>query len=143
VKSLLSRGSTGNGDVIRRFYEARAAHDEAAIRSVLSEDVVWHESGDFDYSGTHSGREAVLALLNRLASITGGTFRLEARDLVESRQHAAAVVHWYAERSGHRIDGQEIAVYRIEGGRITTAWFFPDVSDQDLHSQVFSFDEEV
>jgi ketosteroid isomerase-like protein len=140
---VASSGFVGNGDIVRKFYEARAAHDEAAIRSLLSEDVVWHESGDFDYSGTHSGREAVLTLLNRLALITGGTFQLEAHDVVETRQHAAAVVQWSAERSGHRIDGQEIAVYRIQGSRITRAWFFPDVSHQDLHARVFSFDEEI
>ena len=44
-----------NAALVRRLYEARDRNDEDAIRSVLSENVLWHEP---DAGGEHTGPAA-------------------------------------------------------------------------------------
>jgi ketosteroid isomerase-like protein len=52
--------------------------------------------------------------------------RLEALDFVATVEHVATKVRWSAERSGTRVQGYDLALYRIANGRIASAWFFPD-----------------
>jgi uncharacterized protein len=129
---------TGNAEIVRRLYAARAGGDFDEVARLLADDIVWHEPGEFDYSGDHSGKAAVLALLRGLAEATGGTFRLEPGDVLTTRQYAVTVVHWSAERNGKSAEGDEVAVYRVREGTVAEAWFFPEVTDAAEHGAVFA-----
>jgi ketosteroid isomerase-like protein len=125
--------------LVRNFYAARAHRDWPGVRALLAEDVVWHELGpEQDYSGDHHGRDTVGALLEDLLAQTGGTFSLEPTGVVATAEHAAASVRWSAERDGTRVDGYDLAVYRIAEGAIAEAWFFPDGFDPQALTTVFS-----
>lgn len=126
--------------VVRSFYAARAAGDDAALRDLLAEDIAWHEPGNEDYSGDTHGREQIMALLAKLTEATGGTFRLEPTAVIESKEHAAAVIEWSAERAGVQATGREIGVFRIEDGRIAEAWFHPEFDNPEAASTVFALD---
>ena len=126
--------------LIREFYAARERRDWVAVRGLLANDVVWREAGEEDYSGEHHGRDEVTALLRRLVEVTEGSFRLEALDFVATAEHVATNVRWSAERSGTRVEGYDLAVYRIANGRIASAWFFPDGFDPDALGEVFAFE---
>jgi uncharacterized protein len=127
-----------NASIVRGLYAARAAGDWPAVARLLAEDVVWHEPGQFDYSGDHAGREAVLSLLARLAEATGGSFALHPREILTTPEYAATAVRWSAEREGTRAEGNEIAVYRLRRGQIAEAWFFPEISAAAEHAAVFT-----
>jgi ketosteroid isomerase-like protein len=126
--------------IVRDFYAARGRRDWNAVRGLLAPEVVWRESdGNLDYSGEHCGRETVAALLEKFNEITGGTFSLEPRQLISTAEHVAANVRWHAERSGKRVEGNDLAVYRITNGQIAGAWFFADGFDPEALGEVFSF----
>jgi uncharacterized protein len=127
-----------HAEVVRRLYAARAGDDFDEVARLLADDIVWHEPGEFDYSGDHSGKAAVLALLRRLAAATGGTFTLEPGELLTTREYAVTVVHWSAERDGRRAEGDEVAVYRLRAGQVVEAWFFPEITDAAEHDAVFA-----
>ena len=125
--------------LVRDFYAARARRDWPRVRALLAADVVWHELGpEQDYSGGRTGREQVASLLEELVEQTGGTFELEPIGIVVTSEHAAASVRWSAERGDARVDGYDLAVYRIAGGEIAEAWFFPDGFDDAALTAVFS-----
>jgi ketosteroid isomerase-like protein len=125
--------------LVREFYAARAARDWRTVRALLVDDVVWHELGpEQDYSGDHRGRDAVARLLEDLVTQTGGTFSLEALDAAVTAEHVAMSVRWHAERGRERVEGYDLAVYRIAGDAIAEAWFFPDGFDEDALTAVFS-----
>jgi ketosteroid isomerase-like protein len=126
--------------VIRDLYDARARRDWNAVRALLGDEVVWHEPGDEDYSGDHRGREAVVGLLEKLVAVTGGTFELVPEAFVNSVEHSAVLVRWWAERDGRRSEGREIAVYRLRDDQIVEAWFHPDGYDPEALSAVFAYD---
>ncbi|HEX2111527.1 MAG TPA: nuclear transport factor 2 family protein [Gaiellaceae bacterium] len=129
---------TANADVVRRRYAARAAGDFDGVARLLADDVAWHEPGQFDYSGHHSGKDAALALLRRLAAATGDTFTLAPGEVVTTREYAVTIVRWSAERDGKRAEGDEVAVYRLHGGQVSEAWCFPEISDAAEHDAVFT-----
>ena len=130
--------------IVRDFYAARGRRDWDAVRDLLAEDVVWHESdGNEDYAGDHHGRETVAELLAKLVEVTGGTFALEPREIIATAEHVAATVRWRADRSGIHVEGNDLAVYRIADERIAEAWFCADGYDPQALSEVFSFTESV
>jgi len=124
---------------VRQLYDDRRRRDWPAVRAALADGIVWHEPGDEDYSGDHRGAEAVLALLQRLVAVTGGTFTLEPADALVTDQHVAVRIEWSADRAGLTATGQELAVYRVTDGRIAEAWFFPDGYDPAALTAVFRF----
>ena len=69
------------------------------------------------------GPEAVIGMIAEARRITGGTLRLVAREVVANGEHAVALVGWAAERGGAKIEGKEVAVYRVRGGKVVEANF--------------------
>ena len=46
--------------------------------------------------------------------------------------HVAASVTWSAVKGGHRIEGQELAVFEVREERIVAVWFHPgDIADDE------------
>jgi ketosteroid isomerase-like protein len=125
---------------IRDLYHARARRDWNAVSSFFADQIGWHEPGEEDHSGDHLGREAVVALLQRLVAVTGGTFQLKPEAFLNSIDHSAVLVRWSAERDGRRSEGNEIAVYRFENEKIAQVWFYVDGYDPDTFTAVFAFD---
>jgi uncharacterized protein len=128
-----------NEKTVRALYDARARRDWAEVRTLLNDDVVWHEPGEEDYSGDHVGGDSVTAYVEKLVEITEGTFQLEPREFLVTRDHVAARIEWWATRGGTRSEGNEIAVYRLSNGRVAEAWFYVDGHDPGAVSEVFSF----
>ena len=64
-----------NERVIRAVYEARAQRDWERVGSLFADGIAYHEPGEEDHSGTFRGRDEVVALLQKLVSVTEGTFR--------------------------------------------------------------------
>jgi ketosteroid isomerase-like protein len=129
-----------NERLIRDFYAVRA-RDWDAVRDMLTADVTWHEPLEEDFSGDHRGVETVTALLQKLVAVTSGSFTLEPTDFIVTAEHVATHVRWSAERDGRRVQGNDLAVFRIADGKIAAAWFFPDGFDPAAMTEVFSFGE--
>jgi uncharacterized protein len=125
---------------IRELYDARARRDWEAVRSLLADEVGWHEPGEEDHSGYFRGRDDVVALPEKLVAVTEGTFQLEPEAFLNLDEHSAVLVRWWAERQGKRSNGHEIAVYRLRDGKIAQAWFYNEPSDAGAFSAVFAFD---
>jgi hypothetical protein len=125
---------------IRELYAARARRDWDAVRALFADEIGWHEPGEEDYSGDYRGREEVVALLEKLVAVTEDTFQLEPKAFLNSVEHSAVLVRWWAERQGTRSEGNEIAVYRFDDGKIAQVWFYVDGHDPEAFSRVFGFD---
>ncbi len=115
------------GALVRRFYAARAGADRPeALHRFLAPDVDWAEPEVGAHMGRLRGAEAVLGMIGRARAATGGTFRLEVVETVETRSHCAAVIAWSAERDGRAVEGRELAVFGVSGNRIVSARFHPE-----------------
>jgi ketosteroid isomerase-like protein len=121
-----------DASVVRRLYEARAAHDLEATAQLIGQDVVWHEP--YDYLGTLHGRAAVMGAISQSMTETEGTFSLHVTDLLASDDHVVALVDFSAQRHGGRMSGREIGVFKVAGGQITEVWFYT-AEDPDAVSE--------
>ncbi len=111
------------------------------MRALLADEIVWHEPGEEEYSGDYRGRDEVVGLLEKLVEVTEGTFQLVPEAFLNSVEHSAVLVRWWAERRGRRSEGNEIAVYRFRDGVIVEAWFHPDGYEQEALSAVFGYEQ--
>lgn len=121
-----------NARLVRGLYEARARDDFDAIRSILADEVVWHEPDlGTEHTGDLHGADAVLEMIREAGSLTDGTFALTPREIAANGEHAVAMIDWSATREGKRLEGKEVAVYRIRGGRIVEVSFHQDDQSKD------------
>ena len=91
---------------------------------MLAEDIVWHEPDlDNPHTGDRHGPDAVIGMIREAQRLTNGTFQLVSREGVAHGEHAVALVDWSAERENEKLEGKEVAVYRVRDGKITEASF--------------------
>lgn len=77
------------------------------------------------------GPDAVLAMISRATELAVGTFRLHPREVVANGEHAVELVEWSATQGASKLEGREVAVYRIREGGIVEASFHQDDPDLD------------
>ena len=121
-----------NVRLIRELYEARARNDVGAIRSILDEDAIWREpESEAEHTGDLRGPDAALAMIEEARRRTGGTFSLVPRQIVANGEHAVVMIDCSASRGGKRLEGKEVAVYRVQDGRVVEASFHQDNPEAD------------
>ena len=85
------------------------------------------------HGGDLRGRDAVLRdVFDAAGELTGGTTRLWLEHVLATGRHVAALVGWSSTFRGRSINGRELAVFHVEGGRIVEAWFHPEDPEAEL-----------
>jgi ketosteroid isomerase-like protein len=116
--------SDENKELIGRWFAAQASGDVAAIRAVLSDDVVWHVPGRNLLSRDYHGPDEVVGFLTRVRDLSGGTARPQPVETLVGDGYVVTLVRMFAEREGRKLDGAFQAwAYRIAAGRIAEFWF--------------------
>lgn len=114
-----------NAARLRALFAAFRTADLATILDVVAEDAVWHFPGrQGQLAGAHRGREAILAFLLRVQSLTGGTFHLELIDVVANDQRAVALFRGHGEREGRTLDNPTCLHVHLRDGRAVELWEF-------------------
>ena len=116
-----------NEELVRRFYDARARGDREEIGRILAADVRWHEpAGAYgNLSNDLVGLDAVFAELFDVMERDYSS-GMTVHDVLANDEHAVALVSWWAERGGDRIDGREVGVYHVRDGAVDEVWFLAD-----------------
>lgn len=111
--------SGGNAAIVRRGYEAFNTGDIATLTKLFDENASWHTPGRSSIAGNRRGRDAVFAQFGRYGGETGGTFRANLLNVLESEDgRVVGVHHNSAERSGERLDVLCCIVFELKDGRI-------------------------
>ena len=126
-----------NVTLIRKFYDARAGDDRETIREILAQDVSWHDPYPPPHGGDLVGAAAVLRdIFDKAGELTGGTTRLRLHGVIADDELAVALVYWPSNYRGRSMEGKEVAVYRIRGGKVVEAWFYP--ADKSASDEFFA-----
>ena len=120
-------------DIIRRGYEAFARRDISAVMSVFDESIVFHVPGRSAQSGMFSGKAEVGSYFSKVHQLSGGTHRVEVKDLLANQERVAALVRATAQRNGRMFDMDVVHLWRLQNGKATELWILP--TDQ------YGFDE--
>jgi uncharacterized protein len=118
--------------VARRYVEATAAEDFAAVDALFAEDIVWHQPGNNQLSGTHRGKAAVNEVMGRTMAVSEGTFDLAVTGapMIDGAMFAVPV-HFSAKRQGAELSMNGVDVLRVDGDKIVEVWLFSDVQDDE------------
>jgi YbgC/YbaW family acyl-CoA thioester hydrolase len=119
VAALLARLHQAQGELY-------AGGDDAAVREVLTSDVVWHVPGDNAIAGDYHGIDQVLAYFRHRRDLAESTFTMTPRELlVGLGDHVAALTDGTAIIDGRRHTWSTMGLYRITEGRIAECWLLP------------------
>jgi len=115
-----------NATLVNHLYDAFDEKDGERLKKLIAEDAVWYVPGSTPISGEHRGHAAIFAYFERLAELSGGTFRAELVDILASDMHAVALASATAKRGDRTFEGSYLLLMRIENGRIVEARLFND-----------------
>lgn len=119
--------------LLRNAYDAFAEGDFAALDAAFAEDVLRHEPGHSQISGSYDGRPAVHDFFRRVFEITGGTLRADPQVVFTDDTHGMVLVHLSGARGGRTYEVMSAQIVRFAGSRVTEAWNAhtdPDTMDE-------------
>ena len=106
--------------LVRRGYEAFSSGDMETLRSLMTSDATHHSPGSSQMSGHFKGADNILAHFGQLMELTGGTFRVELKDVyADGRGHAMSVHKWHGDRGDRGIEMDGGLFFTIVGGKMT------------------------
>ena len=69
-----------NIDIAKTYIKAVQTGDQATLGSLISPEVIWHQPGNNQFSGTHRGMAAVGPMLGKMMEVSKGTFAITRAD---------------------------------------------------------------
>jgi ketosteroid isomerase-like protein len=115
----------GNAEVVRAMFAAYASGDDATLRLVLADEVLYRLPGRSPMAGLYRGREEVLALWDRQKAYLGGrVYRVEPLGLVADDQHVVLLGSGEADGPAGKLLWRAANVYRVLAGQVVECRVF-------------------
>ena len=111
-----------NEALVRRGYEAFATGDMATLNELFADDIVWHVPGRSQLAGDFRGKEEVFGNFQKVAELTGGTFKLDIHAILADDEHAVVLTRAMGEREGKTLDDRSVHVLHLSDGKVTEFW---------------------
>ena len=107
-----------NATRAREGFERFGKGDLPALLDLFADDATWNVPGTMALSGTHKGRDAIVAFLRGTAELTAGTYRVELLWTVADDDHLVALYRARGERpDGRTLDVEQALLVELERGR--------------------------
>lgn len=114
-----------NIDIAKSYIKAVQTGDQAALGTLISPLVVWHQPGNNQFSGTKNGIAEFGAMFGAMMAASDGTFAItEAHRYLDNGDLVAIEIEFAGQRDGAALNQPGIDLLRIEGGKIVEVWLF-------------------
>ena len=121
-----------NIDIAKSYIKAAQTGDQALLASLISPEVVWHQPGNNQFSGTHKGLPAVGAMLGKMMDVSGGTFTISrAAHFMANGDWVAVQLEFAGERDGVKLAQPGVDLIRIESGKIVEVRLFSSNPEEE------------
>jgi ketosteroid isomerase-like protein len=114
---------------VKRYAEAWAANDLAAIIDCYHDEVVFHYFGRSPLAGTHRGKPACLAVLKQVREKTNRSL-VSIVDAMAGERFGVILATERFEREGRTVTLDRLLRYRVYDGKLAECWVYDD--DQRL-----------
>ncbi len=119
-------------DIAKSYIRAAQAGDQALLASLISPDVVWHQPGNNQFSGTHKGIAAVGAMLGKMMEVSDGTFAITRADhFMLNGDWVAIQLDFAGKRGDIDLAQPGVDLIRIDGGKIVEVRLFSSDQEQE------------
>ena len=122
-----------NIDIAKAYIKAVQTGDQATLGSLIAADVVWHQPGNNQFSGTHRGMAQVGPMLGRMMEVSNGTFAItRAEHYMANGDWVAITLEFAGEAKGVKLNQPGVDLIRIDGGKVVEVRLFSsDPSQED------------
>lgn len=121
-----------NIDIAKTYIQAVQTGDQATLGSIISPEVVWHQPGNNQFSGTHRGMAAVGPMLGKMMEASRGTFTISRADhYMANGDWVAITLEFTGEANGIKLKQPGVDLLRIEGGKIVEVRLFSSDQNQE------------
>ncbi len=119
--------------IAKSYIKAVQTGDQATLGSIISPDVVWHQPGNNQFSGTHKGMGNVGPMLGKMMELSKGTFTISKADhFMGNGDWVAITLEFAGEANGIKLQQPGVDLIRIEGGKIAEVRLFSsNQTDED------------
>ena len=115
--------------VVRRYADAWAANDFAAVVAAYHDEIVFHYFGRNPLAGVHRGKAACLAVLKQIRDKTNRKL-LEILDVQAGQRFGLVIARERFERNGKSVDIERLLKYTVRDGKLAECWVYDE--DQRL-----------
>ena len=136
VAALHALWARANEGVIRKFYELFGKQELDRAAALFTEAAEFHMPGSNAISGTHRGRDAILAFWRRQLELSHGSFKTRMVSMKPKGDHIAVTLDVSSEVEGEQTAWRRTVDYRIGGGLIAEATVAE--SDQAVADRLFA-----
>ena len=121
-----------NIDIAKSYIKAVQTNDQATLGALLSPQVVWHQPGKNQFSGTKNGIAEFGAMMGGMMEKSGGTFAItHAHRYLANGDLVAIEIEFSGQREGAEVDQPGIDLLRIVNGKIVEVWLFSSNPEQE------------
>lgn len=113
-----------NVETVERAYAAFAAGDIAAVMDTWTDDIVWHQSGANPLAADYVGKESVARFLAGIVEASGGTFKVELRNVLADDTNGYSLQKGTATIDGEDLESWAVLGYRFVDGKTAAIWTF-------------------
>ena len=119
-------------DIAKTYIKAVQTNDQDTLGSIISPDVIWHQPGNNQVSGTHRGMAAVGPMLGKMMEVSKGTFAITRADhYMANGDWVAITIEFAGEANGLKMKQAGVDLIRIEGGKIVEVKLFSSDQTQE------------
>ena len=121
-----------NIDIAQSYIKAVQTGDQAALGGLLSPQVIWHQPGNNQFSGTRNGIAEFGAMMGAMTTKSGGSFAItHAHRYLANGNLVAIEIEFAGQREGAKVDQPGIDLLRIADGKIVEVWLFSSDPEQE------------
>ena len=121
-----------NIDIAKTYIKAVQTGDQTALGNLISPQVVWHQPGNNQFSGTKNGIAEFGAMFGAMMQVSGGSFAItRAHRYLANSDLVAIEIEFAAHREGAKLDQPGIDLLRIVDGKIVEVWLFSSDPEQE------------
>ena len=114
-----------NIDIAKSYIKAVQTGDQATLGNLLSPQVIWHQPGNNQFSGTKNGIAEFGAMMGAMMAKSGGSFAItQAHRYLANGDLVAIEIEFAGQRDGAKVDQPGIDVLRMADGKIVEVWLF-------------------
>ncbi|MCJ9751092.1 nuclear transport factor 2 family protein [Neorhizobium sp. BETTINA12A] len=121
-------------DIGKAYIKAVQTGDQATLGELLSPQIIWHQPGNNQFSGTKNGIAEFGAMMGAMMAKSGGSFAItHAHRYLANGDLVAIEIEFAGQREGAKVDQSGIDLLRVQDGKIVEVWLFssdPEEEDQ-------------
>ena len=119
--------------VIKSYFDHLAKGEMEQVGQLIADDVIWHQPGNHQASGTYKGKQELFPHLGKMMELTKGTLRLEPKHMMANEDLVSVIIQFSAQREEKSMSMAGVDLLKVQDGKIKEVWLFSEDQEAEDH----------